>query len=239
MEKSSADELLRNHSLTAALRFVECRAELGFGVNERHADARAAADRLYDAGQAELVEHTCRAELAAVHGYPARGVDALAEDDAFAYVFVHRYGAARVRTARVDDAVAVEQRLELTVLSHTAVQREKDDIRRAACVDNAPADKLAAALFAAAQRNTLGTQRVEIGLGLRSGARGYRLIRKARQLAEIHINIDHRNAVSAFDKSGGYLAARRERNVSFGAEPACKNKNIHHCFLSYNAYTYN
>ena len=82
-------------------------------------------------------------------------------------------------------------------------------------------------------------QRVEIGLGLRSGARGYRLIRKARQLAEIHINIDHRNAVSAFDKSGGYLAARRERNVSFGAEPACKNKNIHHCFLSYNAYPYN
>ena len=119
------------------------------------------------------------------------------------------------------------------------MQREKDDIRRAACVDNAPADKLAAALFAAAQRNTLGTQRVEIGLGLRSGARGYRLIRKARQLAEIHINIDHRNAVSAFDKSGGYLAARRERNVSFGAEPACKNKNIHHCFLSYNAYPYN
>mgnify|MGYP002794727857 CR=1 FL=1 len=101
--------------------------------------------------------------------------------------------------------------------------------------DPVSADKLAAALFAAAQRNTLGTQRVEIGLGLRSGARGYRLIRKARQLAEIHINIDHRNAVSAFDKSGGYLAARRERNISFGAEPACKNKNIHHCFLSYNA----
>ena len=59
------------------------------------------------------------------------------------------------------------------------MQREKDDIRRAACVDNAPADKLTAALFAAAQRNTLGTQRVEIGLGLRSRARGYRLIRKA------------------------------------------------------------
>ena len=149
-------------------------------------------------------------------------------EDALGNALVHRESRAEIARAGVFESEQVERRLNLTVLTRAAVEREEDDVGAGADVDDIltqPAVGFVASLFA---------HLLDVGDGvadLDGVGEAVILLEERVHVADILLvaleHVEQNDLVTFFSESGGDEKSRRDRDVTLGTGAARKNDYSH------------
>ena len=202
-----------------------CR-KLFFGVRHADADAGAAGAGLDNAGKSHLADDLRQGrKLAGCHPDATGRADTGVLQKRFGNVLVHGKRTSEIAGAGVTDAVDVKRCLELSVFAHSAVERQKGHVCRAAEAEHVGTDQVTPPAGRSTERLKVGDLTPDgVSVGAFVGEKSVQ-IGVWRKL-KTGVNVKGKHGVPPAPEGGSDQASGGKRYVTFRRKTAGKNHNI-------------